>query len=33
MEIKKEIMKRIVDYETGNDYTPLNVELEVKPPI
>lgn len=33
MEIKKEIMKRIVDYEIGNDYTPLQVVMEVIPPI
>ena len=33
MEIKKEIIRRIIDYETGNDYTPLQVVMEVIPPI
>ena len=33
MEIKNEIKCRLNEYVTGNDYTPLKVELEVKPPI
>ena len=33
MEIKKEIIRRIIDYETGNDYAPLQVVMEVIPPI
>lgn len=33
MEIKKEIIRRIIDYETGNDYTPLQLVMEVIPPI
>lgn len=33
MEIKKEIIRRIIDYHTGDDYVPLEVRLEVIPPI
>lgn len=33
MEIKKEIIRRIIDYSTGEDYIPLEVKLEVIPPI
>ena len=33
MEIKKEIMRRILDYETGNDYTPLEIQMEIIPPV
>ena len=33
MEIKKEIMKKIIDYETGEDYTPLEIKMEIIPPV
>ena len=33
MEIKKQIIQRILDYETGDDYTPLQIVLDVIPPI
>ena len=33
MEIKKQIMQKIIDYETGDDYTPLQVVMDVIPPI
>ena len=33
MEIKKQIIQRILDYETGDDYTPLQIVMEVIPPI
>ena len=33
MEIKKEIIRRIIDYHTGDDYVPLEIRLEVIPPI
>lgn len=33
MEIKKEILRRLLDYKTGEDYIPLKVDLEVIPPI
>lgn len=33
MEIKKQIMQKILDYETGNDYTPLQIVMDVIPPI
>ena len=33
MEIKKEIIRRIIDYETGDDYIPLEVKIEVIPPV
>lgn len=31
MEIKEEIIKRIADYETGNDYQPLSIEMKIIP--
>ena len=33
MEIKKQIIQRILDYETGDDYTPLQIVMDVIPPI
>ena len=33
MEIKKEIMERINNYRTGDDYTPLMIRLGIIPPI
>ena len=33
MEIKKEIIRRIIDYETSDDYVPLEVKIGVVPPI
>ena len=33
MEIKKQIMQKILDYKTGDDYIPLQVVMEVIPPI
>jgi len=33
MEIKKQILQRILDYETGDDYTPLQIVMDVIPPI
>ena len=33
MEIEKEINRRIQEYRTGDDYSPLKVELGVTPPI
>lgn len=33
MEIKKQIIQRILDYETGDDYTPLKIVMDVIPPI
>ena len=33
MEIKKEIIRRIIDYKTGEDYTPLKIKMEVIPPV
>lgn len=33
MEIKKEIIRRIIDYKTGDDYVPLEVKMEVIPPV
>ena len=33
MEIKKQILKKIIDYETGNDYVPLKVEMGIVPPV
>jgi len=33
MEIKKEIMQRILDYDSGCDYSPLEIVMDVTPPI
>lgn len=33
MEIKKEILRKIIDYETGNDYVPLEIKMKVIPPV
>lgn len=33
MEIKKEIIRRIIDYKTGEDYVPLEVRMDVIPPV
>ena len=33
MEIKKEILRKIIDYETGDDYAPLEIKLKVIPPV
>ena len=33
MEIKKQIIQRILDYETGDEYTPLQIVMDVIPPI
>lgn len=33
MEIKKQILRKIIDYETGDNYTPLQVVMDIIPPI
>lgn len=33
MEIKKQIIQRMLDYETGDGYTPLQIVMDVIPPI
>ena len=33
MEIKKQIIQRILDYETEDDYTPLQIVMDIIPPI
>ena len=33
MEMKKEIIRKIIDYETGDEYIPLKVEFDVIPPV
>lgn len=33
IQIEQEIKKRILSYEIGNDYQPLQIEVEIKPPL
>lgn len=32
MEIKKQIIRKIIDYESGNDYVPLKIDMKLIPP-